>query len=137
MGTNVREEKRRHPRFSLDLPLDYRIGDGPSPYGGVALDGGEGGLLIQCFRSLPIGTKLDLKVMFPKGFELTDLEASVEVVRKHRREKGGKGYRYGLKLVQIEKGDRRKLKYILNNGQGSRTRPASGKGRRGRCSGDD
>ena len=124
MRAKAQEEKRRHPRFVLDLPLDYSIGDVPSPYGGMALNGGEGGLLIQCFRSLPIGTKLNIKVMYPKGFELTDLEASVEVVRKDRHEKGKKGYKYGLKLVQIDKGARRKLRYLLNLGQSRRTRPA-------------
>jgi len=39
-------EKRRHPRFTVDLPLEYYRVDSPVPETGRAVNASEGGLLV-------------------------------------------------------------------------------------------
>ncbi len=107
-------EKRKHGRFFLDLPLEFRIKDFPDAFGGIAIDGSEGGLLIHSRHRLPLGTKLNIAVLFPNGFELADFHAMGEIIRRIPAAKGDQGYRYGLRIVKIDATDRLKLRYTLS-----------------------
>ncbi len=106
-------EKRKHPRSFLDLPVEYRVEEFKNSHGGIAVDGGEGGFLIHCPYNMPVGTKLQITVMFPDGFELTHFEAHAEVVRKDDPRQGRSGFKYGLKLIQCRKEERPKLRHLL------------------------
>ena len=44
-GTVV--ERRKHPRISVELPLDYRIVDAKENHGGMVEDASEGGVLVH------------------------------------------------------------------------------------------
>jgi hypothetical protein len=114
MQLGALKEKRRHSRFFLDLPLEFRVMDVPVAYGGIAVDGSEAGLLVHSLSDMPIGERLNVAVLFPNGFELANFEVAGEIVRKDRCEGGKPGYRYGLKLVEVKEGDYVKLKYILS-----------------------
>jgi hypothetical protein len=114
MKPNLFREKRKFARFFLDLPLEFRIKDLPDAFGGIVVDGSEGGLLIHSRRELPLGTRLSMSVLFPNGFELADFHAVGQVLRKIPLEKGEQGYRYGLRIVDIEARDRLKLRYTLS-----------------------
>lgn len=108
-------EKRKYPRSLLDLPFEYRVKDLPHAHGGVVVDASEGGLLIQSLEDMPIGLKLNIVLLFTKGFELTNLEVSAEIVRKDApSNNGSKGYQYGLRITQIVEEDRWKLKELLS-----------------------
>jgi len=75
----------------------------------------EEGFLIYSVKDMPIGTKLNLVVLFPKGFELTNFEVVAEVVRKDLHwEEDWEGFEYGLKFLQIFEEDREKLKQLLS-----------------------
>jgi len=64
---------------------------------------------------MPVGTKLNIAVLFPKGFELTNFEVLAQVIWKDLHwEEDWEGYQYGLKFTQILEEDRRKLKQLLN-----------------------
>ena len=39
-------ERRKHPRFVVELPLDYCRVDGSDIYGGIVANASEGGLLV-------------------------------------------------------------------------------------------
>lgn len=39
-------EKRRHPRFYLNLPIEFRVMDAPSVHGAMIVNTSETGLLI-------------------------------------------------------------------------------------------
>ncbi len=108
------QERRRHARQFLDLPIEIRIPDLPDAYGGIAVDGSETGLLVHSVRDIPLGTRLRIALLFPNGFELADFQAIAEVIRKRRQPKEETGYAYGLRLVQIKEEDRLKLKYLLS-----------------------
>jgi hypothetical protein len=108
-------ERRRHPRLSLDLPLEYRVMNAPYTHGGLVVNASEVGLLINSIRNIPIGSRLSIAVLFPKGFELTNFEVLAEIIWKDLYwEEDWEGYRYGLKFIKILEDDRWKLKQILS-----------------------
>jgi len=108
-------ERRRYPRSLMDLPLEYRVINAPYAHGGIVVNGSEEGFLIYSVKDMPIGTKLNLVVLFPKGFELTNFEVVAEVVRKDLHwEEDWEGFEYGLKFLQIFEEDREKLKQLLS-----------------------
>ncbi len=109
------KERRKYPRSIVNLPFEYRIRDAPRPHGGLVVDASEGGFLIQSVEDMPLGQKLNIVLLFTKGFELANLEVSAEIVRKNlRTDNGAKGYQYGLKIIQIMEEDRWKLKQLLS-----------------------
>ena len=113
-------ERRSYPRFIIDLPLEYRVTDGPCLRGGIVVNASEGGFLIETNRDIPVGTELNLTVLFPKGFELADFKVVAKIVWKEPYEREDwkevpyrEGYQYGLKFIQISQEDRVKLHSLL------------------------
>jgi len=108
------EERRKFPRLLMDLPLEYRVINAPYAHGGIVANASEEGFLVYSIKDMPIGTKLNIAVMFPKGYELTNFEVVAEIVRKDLHwEEDWEGYAYGLKFIQILEEDRHKLKQLL------------------------
>jgi hypothetical protein len=107
-------DKRSHPRVLMDLPLEYQILDAPYAHGGVVANASEAGLLILSIKSMPVGTKLNIAVLFPKEFQLSNFEVSAEIIWKeiHWKE-DWEGYKYGLKFIRILDEDQWKLKDLL------------------------
>ena len=111
-----REERRKYPRASLDLPVEYRVMNAPYAHGGLVVNASEMGLLINSVKDILVGSKLNIAVLFPKGFRLMNFEASAEIIWKdYHQEEDWEGYRYGLKFTQILKEDRRKLSHLLSD----------------------
>jgi hypothetical protein len=108
------KERRRCPRSLIDLPLEYRVVNAPYAHGGIVVNASEVGFLIQSIKNIPIGTKLAVAVLFPRGFELSSFEVLAEVIWKDPHwEEDWEGFYYGLKIIQIPEEDRGKLKQIL------------------------
>jgi hypothetical protein len=108
-----RQERKRHPRFPLDLPLDHGVPDSPNPYGGIAINGSESGLLIYSLQDMPVGTHLNVAVLFADEFEFTYFDALTKVVRKVYSGNGQRGYGYGLLFVRISEENFRRLRRLL------------------------
>lgn len=109
------KDRRKSPRTSLDLPLEYRVMDAFYAHGGLVVNASELGLLVQSVKSIPIGTKLNIAVLFPKGFELTNFEVLAEIIWKDLHwEEDWEGYQYGLKFTQIPDDEHWKLKQLLS-----------------------
>ena len=114
-SSNDFREKRKYPRSPLNLPFEYRVNNLPRAHGGVVVDASEGGLLIHSVEDMAVGLKLNIVLLFAKGFELTNLEISAEIVRKDTRSyNGSKGYQYGLKIIHIVEEDHSRLKQLLS-----------------------
>jgi PilZ domain len=110
------EERRKHPRVVLDLPLEYRLTNIPNAHGALIVNGSEMGLLMESVKNIPVGTNLNIVILFPKGYELADLEVSAQIVWKEFYWKEDwEGYQYGLKFVSIRAHDRWKLRQLLSN----------------------
>jgi hypothetical protein len=109
------EDRRKHPRVILDLPLEYRMTNIPNAHGALIVNGSEMGLLMESIKNIPIGTNLNIIVLFPKEYELADFEVSAQIVWKEFYWKEDwEGYQYGLKFVSIRAHDRWKLRQLLN-----------------------
>ena len=109
-----RGEKRKYPRFLIDLPLEYREEETSHARGGIVINASEGGFLIESVKDIPIGTKLNIAILFPKWFELADFRLVAETLWKEPLWKDNwTGYRYGLNIVQILDEDQTKLKLLL------------------------
>jgi hypothetical protein len=110
-----REDRRKHPRVGLDLPLEYRVTNIPNAYGALIVNGCEMGLLMESVKKILIGTNLKIVALFPKEYGLANLEASAEIVwRESYLKRDWRGYRYGLKFVSIAAHDQWKLRELLN-----------------------
>ena len=109
-------ERRRSPRITVDLPLEYRTQDFPAVHGGHAVNASETGIQIRSTKNLPVGEKLNIMVLFPSAFELANFEVIAEIVWKRPQWTGNwQGFQYGLKFVRLENDDFLKLQQILNS----------------------
>ena len=116
----MRTERRSHPRFVVDLSLEYREMGDPCLHGGSVIDVSEEGLLMETVRDISVGTELNVTVLFPKGPELANFKAVAKIVRKKpcwkEDSKGNRyweGYQYGLEFIQILEENRWKLDLVL------------------------
>ncbi len=108
------KEKRKHPRVKVNLPLEYRVSDAPNAQAGMVINVSESGLLLHSIKNMPVGTKLNISVLFSKGFELTNFEVLAEIVWKNvPRGENRREYEFGLKFIDILEEDRQKLKRLL------------------------
>lgn len=109
------KDRRKSQRMILDLPLEYRVMDATYAHGGLVVNASELGLLVQSVKSLPIGAKLNIAVLFPKGFELANFEVLAEILWKDLHwEEDWEGYQYGLRFLQILDNEYWKLKQLLS-----------------------
>ena len=94
--------------------------DGSCLRGGIVANASEGGFLIEAVRDIPVGTELNIAVLFPKGFELANFNVVAKIVWKEpywkedwKGNQYWKGYQYGLEFIQILDEDRWKLNFLL------------------------
>ena len=119
-GSSNNRERRRYPRVFIDLPAGYRDANDSCLRGAIVVNASEGGFLIESTRDIPVGTELNVTVLFSKGFELTNFKAVAKIVRKERYSKEDSkgnqswgGYRYGLEFIQMSDEDRWKLTSVI------------------------
>ncbi len=111
----VNFEKRKYPRFSVDLPIEYRRSD-LSADQGRAINASEGGLLLYLPELMGIGDHLRLKLFFTMGSEMNAIEMLVDVVWVDiHLEKDWGDYRTGVRFVEISTEDLGKLKSFLRS----------------------
>ena len=117
----VNFEKRKHPRFDVNLPIEYVRSDLVASRG-EALNASEGGLLLYLPEKMEIGQHLSLKLFFSSGSELKTIETLVKVVWMdfHLGENRG-DYRAGVKFVEISPEDMEKLRSFLRSLSGDLT----------------
>ena len=109
-------ERRRHPRFSVDLPLEYYRTELPTLQTGRAVNASEGGLLIYFPERMEIGQYLHVKLYFTCGADLNVTECLVEIVWVDLNMGEGWGdCRAGAKFVEISQEDLIKVRRFLRN----------------------
>lgn len=109
----VNFERRNHPRFSIDLPVEYWQTNDSKIIPGRALNISEGGLLLYICEEIEIGQNLRLKLFF-SGIKLNFIEVQVQVAWKDFQFRKGDYYRTGVKFVDISLEDMDKFKNFLN-----------------------
>ena len=113
---SVSSEKRKHPRFNVDLPIKYGRTQLFLKYA-RAVNASQGGLLLRLPEEVEIGQHLALKLFFPSHAELSTIEASVQVVWMdlHMRKDWSWDYQTGVRFVNICAEDMTILKNFLIN----------------------
>ena len=107
-------ERRKHPRFVVELPLDYTRTEVTDIVGGIVANASEGGLLVYLPERLEIGTILQIQIFYVKDLEFNMLKAIAKVVWSDMaaRESWGE-YRYGLAFLSIGEQEFSKLMMLL------------------------
>jgi len=111
-------EKRKHPRFNVDMTVKYaRARFFKFGKYGRAVNASEGGLLVHLPEETEIGQHLALQLFFYSPSELNILETSVRVIWKgiHVREDMGWDYRTGVSFTDISSEDMSKFKNFLGS----------------------
>ncbi len=113
---SVPSEKRKHPRFNVDLPLKYSRTNLIFKYG-RAVNASQGGLLVYLPEEMGVGQRLGLKIFSPSRSEFNTLETFVQVVWKdvHLRKDWTWDYRTGVKFVDVSPDHMTELKNFLGN----------------------
>ena len=111
----VNFEKRRHPRFNIDLPIEYTRSSLSIKHGRT-VNASEGGLLLYLPEQVEVGQHFVLKLFFPSGTALETIETLVQVVWTdiHLGEDWG-DFRTGVCFTDISSEDLDKLKKFLRN----------------------
>jgi c-di-GMP-binding flagellar brake protein YcgR len=109
-------ERRKHPRFNLELPLDYfRIKDKEN-YGGIVANASELGILVYLPGKMEVGATLSIEIFYAKGLELDSIKAIGKVVWADLTARKTWGeHRYGLQFQSIDKRNLSKLKNLLKD----------------------
>ena len=108
-------EKRKSQRVFMYVPLECWVRNAPYIHEGHVVNASEGGFFIYSSEDIPVGMKLRLELLFPKGFELNNFEAEAEIVWKEdHSEDNSEKYQYGMRFTQMSEDDQGKLKQLLS-----------------------
>jgi c-di-GMP-binding flagellar brake protein YcgR len=108
-------DRRKHPRFSVELPLDYCRVEGKETYGGIVANASEGGILVYLPERMEMGVVLKIEIFYVKGLELDTIKAIAKVVWSDLAVKASWGeYRYGLQFQYIDEKDFSRLMNLIN-----------------------
>ena len=107
-------EKRKYPRFNVDLPVMYTRSNLSFRYG-RAVNASQSGLLVYLREEMGVGERLTLKLFFPSPSEFNTLEMFVQVVWKdvHLRKDWTWDYRTGVRIVDVSLENMTKLRDLL------------------------
>ena len=109
-------ERRKYPRVSVDLPLEFQESDNSPLEGGLVNNLSERGMLIHSIKDIPVGSKFKTVVFFSNEFEFDGFGVIAKVVWKDLHfEPDWKGHKYGLQFVEILEEDHRKLLNLLGS----------------------
>ena len=113
----VNFERRRGPRLSVDLPLEYfRVGPpGEFIRSGRAGNASEGGLLLYLSEKLEVGQHLSVRLHLASEPGPDSIQAQVQVVWVQFPFGKEGDHRYGVKFVDIPEEELARLKKFLDN----------------------
>ena len=107
-------ERRRHPRFVVELPLDYTRTNDSEILGGIVANASEGCILVYLPERMEMGAILKIEIFYVSGLELDTIEAIAKIVWSDLAAKTSWGeYRYGLQFQSIDEKDFTRLMNLL------------------------
>ena len=115
------KEKRRHPRVETNKSVAFRVDGKPGTSLAMVFNASQGGLLVRAFKDIPIGTRIMIEIVPPKGFELANGCVAAEIVWKDMcLWDDWEGYQYGIKFIRISNKSHTQVKRIQPNQAGLR-----------------
>jgi hypothetical protein len=106
-------ERRMHPRFMVELPVEYRRSNDSRLRPGHTLNFSEGGLMVLVSEQIEIGESLEMKIYFSSACGLVTIAATMKVIRADMEAKENGYYRFGMRYVDISPADMESLKGFL------------------------
>ncbi len=107
-------ERRKHPRFKVDLLVEYTAG-GPGAIAARAVNASEGGLLLWLPERVEIGRLLDVNLYLSLRSGLKTIAVQVRVVWTDIHLEGWGDYRTGVEFSAISAEDLEVLKSFLRS----------------------
>jgi hypothetical protein len=107
-------EKRKHPRFLLNLPIEYHQVQMPSPGTGCTVNASEGGVMAYLPEQMEIGQLLKVRLFFSSSPGMSTVDMLCRVAWTDDFEKSS-GYGCGLKFVDFPPEDMLKFRSFLEN----------------------
>lgn len=101
-------EERRHPRFLLNLPIEYTLVDSDARQTGYTFNTSEGGLMVNLPEDLEAGRFLKIRIFFSWGPDISSIEILCQIVWTEHTP-GDEGYRSGVKFLEVSAEDLNKL----------------------------
>lgn len=103
MEKNPAPERRKHPRFNINLPVKYNSRFHLFSKYGRVINASEGGLLVHLPEEIVIGQRLPLELFFDSSSELDMIAPSVQVVWTgiHLNKDFTWDYRTGVRFVDV------------------------------------
>jgi len=112
----VNLERRKYPRVTVDLPIEYYRIDSSIRQTGRVQNASEGGVLLYLTEQMAIGQELKIKLFFTSGGELNTIEMLAQVAWKDiHLDQGGEDYRAGVRFIDISPENLDKLKNFLQS----------------------
>ncbi len=113
----VNFERRKFPRFSVNLPVEYSQVDSPSNRSAEGRTGNasEGGLMLYLPEKLEVGQHIRVKLYFTSEPGLNFIEATGQLAWVEIAFAKEGDHRYGVKFVDISPEDLNRLKDYLDN----------------------
>lgn len=109
----VNFERRRSPRFSVDLPIEYSQVDSSRKNNGRTGNASDGGLMLFLSEPVEAGMDLRIKLFFPAEAKLDSIEVLAQVVWTEMAFGKEKDHRCGVRFLEIASEDLSKLKNFL------------------------
>ena len=107
-------QRRRYPRFDVDLPLEYNEVNSSITRHARALNLSEGGMLVHSAGQMEVGRQMKSKLSFVLGSEMNTIEMQGEVVWTEAALSGLWGdYRSGVRFLGALSEDKAKLTHFL------------------------
>jgi hypothetical protein len=107
-------ERRKQPRFSIGLPIEYRRMNSSKTRPGHTVSVSEDGLMVSFSEQIDIGENLEMRLYFSRGVDLNTITTIVQVIWVVNEEKEDGLYRYGVNFIDISPVDMDRLKNFLH-----------------------
>ncbi len=101
-------EERKHPRFLLNLPVEYARVNSDMQQTGYTFNTSEGGLMLNLPEELEVGQLLKTRIFFSWGLDISSIEILCQIVWTDHTP-GDEGYRSGVKFLEVSEEDLNKL----------------------------
>jgi c-di-GMP-binding flagellar brake protein YcgR len=105
--------ERKHPRFSLKLPVEYYRAKSKIGGTGHTANASECGTTIYLRKDFKVGQLIKLRLFFSSSSGLNTIEIVSKIVWAERLETGE--YRCGIKFIDISEEDMSKWSSFLKN----------------------
>ena len=112
----VKSGVRRHPRFDVELPVDYRRSNSSRHHVGWGSNLSEEGMSLQLPEAMEVGQRLNVKLYYTYGSRLHSIRILSKVVwRQNRTEQNQGSTHCGVQFINVSPRDLKRLKRFLSS----------------------